>query len=179
MNAIPYLDWQPLNTVKNDNLGGLPTLKVFSGLPPCLLTLSRLHRVGKKILNPIIEKFNGTLHKEMGDGLLFTFQTATDAIKCGIKIQKETKSVKDLNLRIGIHIGDVIEEGDDIFGDGVNIASRIQGMADSGGICISQAVYDSIQSQADIFAQSIGKHTLKGIDAKQELYTLKLFALTK
>ena len=77
-----------------------------------------------------------------------------------------------MNLRIGIHIGDVIEQGEDIFGDGVNIASRIQSLADSGGICISQAVNDSIQSQSDIRAISIGNRELKGIEGKQEIFSL-------
>ena len=70
------------------------------------------------------------------------------------------------DCRIGVHIGDVIEQGEDIFGDGVNIASRIQSLADSGGICISQAVNDSIQSQSDIRAISIGNRELKGIEGK-------------
>ena len=72
----------------------------------------------EQILTPIIEEFNGTLHNRIGDGLLFTFQTVTDAIKCGIKIQKETKEVKDLNLRIGIHEGEItLKNGDVLFLD--------------------------------------------------------------
>ena len=89
-----------------------------------------------------------------------------------MEIQDTLQEVPALNLRIGIHIGDVIEQGDDIFGDGVNIASRIQNLADAGGICISQTVNDSIQSQSDIRAKSIGMCELKGIDGKQEVFSL-------
>ena len=83
-----------------------------------------------------------------------------------------------MNLRIGIHIGDVIEQGEDIFGDGVNIASRIQNLADSGGICISQTVNDSIQSQSNIRATSIGMCELKGIEGKQEVFSLIISGAT-
>ena len=89
-----------------------------------------------------------------------------------MEIQDTLQEVPALNLRIGIHIGDVIEQGEDIFGDGVNIASRIQNLANAGGICISQTVNDSIQSQSDIRATSIGMCELKGIDGKQEVFSL-------
>ena len=79
----------------------------------------------KQILTPIIEEFNGTLHKEMGDGLLFTFPTVTEAVKCGIKIQEDTKANADLNLRIGIHEGEITLKDGDALGDDVNVASRI------------------------------------------------------
>lgn len=126
----------------------------------------------RQLLEPIIKKHDGEILKEMGDGTLNSFPSAIEAVRCALDIQEMLDAVPALNLRIGVHIGDVIEEGDDIFGDGVNIASRIQDLAEPGGICISQAVYDSIQSQADIRADSIGKCELKGIEGNQEIYTL-------
>ena len=83
----------------------------------------------KQLLTPIIEEFNGTLHNKVGDGLLFTFSTVTDAVKCGIKIQQETKEVEDLNLRIGIHEGEITLKDGDALGDDVNVASRIDPFA--------------------------------------------------
>ena len=75
----------------------------------------------KQLLSPIIEEFNGTLHKEVGDGLLLTFQTVTDAVKCGIKIQDQTKEVEGLNLRIGIHEGEITFRDGDALGEVIAI----------------------------------------------------------
>ena len=126
----------------------------------------------RQLLEPLIKKYNGEILKEMGDGTLNSFSSAIEAVRCALEIQETLEEVPALNLRIGVHIGDVIEQGEDIFGDGVNIASRIQSLADSGGICISQAVNDSIQSQSDIRAISIGNRELKGIEGKQEIFSL-------
>ena len=76
----------------------------------------------KLILNPIIEEFKGTLHKEIGDGRLFTFPTVTDAVNCSIKIQESTKDIENLNLRIGIHEGEITLKDGDVLGDDVNVA---------------------------------------------------------
>ena len=126
----------------------------------------------RQLLDPLIKKYNGEILKEMGDGTLNSFSSAIEAVRCALEIQETLEEVPALNLRIGVHIGDVIDTGDDIFGDGVNIASRIQNLADPGGICISQAVNDSIQSQSDIRAISIGMRELKGIEGKQEIFSL-------
>ena len=126
----------------------------------------------RQLLEPLIKKYNGEILKEMGDGTLNSFSSAIEAVRCALEIQETLEEVPALNLRIGVHIGDVIEQGEDIFGDGVNIASRIQSLADSGGICISQAVNDSIQSQSDIRAISIGNRELKGIEGRQEIFSL-------
>lgn len=128
----------------------------------------------RQLTEPIIEKHKGQILKEMGDGTLNSFPSAIEAVRCAIEIQVAMAEIPALNLRIGIHIGDVIREGNDIFGDGVNIASRIESQAEPGQVCISRAVFDSIQSQKDIQARSIGKHTLKGIEESQELYNIEL-----
>jgi len=96
-----------------------------------------LLRLNKEIQNPLVESHQGRLLKELGDGTMSTFQTASDAIDCALALQKQTAEVENLTLRIGIHLGEVVIEENDAFGDGVNIASRIQSIADPGGIYIS------------------------------------------
>ena len=117
----------------------------------------------EEILMPIIEEFNGTLHNRIGDGLLLTFPTVTDAIKCGIKIQKETKKIEDLNLRIGIHEGEVTLKDGDVLGDDVNVASRIDPFAAEGGIVISGKVQQNISSLPEFETKFISEPSLKGV----------------
>ena len=126
----------------------------------------------KQILTPIIEGFNGTLHKEIGDGLLFTFPTVTEAVNCGIKIQEETKSVDDLNLRIGIHEGEITMKDGDVLGDDVNVASRIEPFSAIGGIAISGKVQQNISSLTEFDTKFIGKPKLKGVSQEVKLYCI-------
>ncbi len=126
----------------------------------------------KQILTPIIEKFNGTLHKEMGDGLLFTFPTVTEAVKCGIKIQEDTKANNDLNLRVGIHEGEITLKDGDALGDDVNVASRIETYAAAGGIAISGKVQQNISSLPEYETKFISEPLLKGV--RQEI---KIFCI--
>ena len=126
----------------------------------------------EQILTPIIEEFNGTLHNRIGDGLLFTFQTVTDAIKCGIKIQKETKEVKDLNLRIGIHEGEITLKNGDVLGDDVNVASRIDPFAAEGGIVISGKVQQNISSLPEFKTKFISEPLLKGVNQDVKVYCI-------
>ena len=125
-----------------------------------------------EILTPIIEEFNGTLHKEMGDGLLLTFPSVTEAINCGIKIQKETKNIKDLNLRIGIHEGEITIRDGDALGDDVNIASRIESYAAEGGIAISGKVQQNISSIPEFKTKFISQPNLKGVKQDVKIYCL-------
>ncbi|MBT5956657.1 MAG: adenylate/guanylate cyclase domain-containing protein, partial [Candidatus Marinimicrobia bacterium] len=126
----------------------------------------------KQILTPIIEEFNGILHKEMGDGLLFTFPTVSEAVKCGIKIQGQTKDSEDLNLRIGIHEGEVTLKDGDVLGDDVNVASRIEPFSAVGGIAISGKIQQNISSLTEFETKYIGKPKLKGVAQKVELYCI-------
>ena len=87
----------------------------------------------RQLQKPLIEQYTGKWIKELGDGILVTFATATDAVQCAISIQQFCNNMPDLKLRIGIHLGDVVFEDNDVFGDGVNIASRIQALAPIGG----------------------------------------------
>lgn len=126
----------------------------------------------KDVLTPIIKEFNGTLHKEIGDGLLFTFSTVTEAVKCGIKIQEVSKSVDDLNLRIGIHEGEITLKDGDALGDDVNITSRIFPYSPIGGIALSRKVQQNISSLPEFKTILIGNPKLKGVPQKTKIYCL-------
>ena len=95
-------------------------------------------------MKPVVENHNGQWVKEIGDGLLLTFNTVIDAVNCSIKIQDITKNIESLNLRIGIHQGEIIVQENDVLGDDVNIASRIEPFSAKGGIAISNKVNDAI-----------------------------------
>ena len=126
----------------------------------------------KQILTPIIEEFNGTLHNKVGDGLLFTFSTVTDAVRCGIKIQQETKEVEDLNLRIGIHEGEITLKDGDALGDDVNVASRIDPFAAEGGIVISGKVQQNISSLPEFKTKFISEPLLKGVSQEVKVFCI-------
>ncbi len=112
----------------------------------------------------LIRKYKGRLLKEMGDGMLASFPSSMDAIKCALSIQRAVKEL-DIPLRIGIHQGDVIFEKQDVLGDGVNIASRIQGIADTHGVVISEAVYRDIKNKYGLEITPMGEQALKGVEA--------------
>ena len=132
-----------------------------------------------KIVQPIVIKYNGTILKPQGDGYLMRFSSAVDAVRCGKDIQKEISIYnKEINenenilLRIGIHLGDVVLTENDIFGDGVNIASRIEPLASPDGICITDAVYQSVKSKLKLDCKRIDEVDLKHIDDKYTIYKL-------
>ena len=126
----------------------------------------------KEVIVPILDEFNGTLHKEMGDGLLFTFPTVTEAVKCAIKIQEVTKSVDELNLRIGIHEGEITFKDGDVLGDDVNVASRIEPFAPVGGIAISGKVQQNISSLPEFQTDFVGNPSLKGVSQDVKVYCI-------
>ena len=98
----------------------------------------RILRKNRDIVKLLVGQFNGELLKEMGDGNLCSFGSVVDAVNCALEIQNTLIDETEFKLRIGIHIGDVVvEESGDVFGDGVNVASRIENLAEPGGICIS------------------------------------------
>ena len=116
-----------------------------------------------EILLPIVEKFNGILNNRIGDGLLFTFPTVTESIKCAIEIQQTTSSLNNLNLRIGIHEGEVTIKDGDVLGDDVNVASRIEAFSPIGGIAISGKVQQNISSLPEYKTEFIVNPKLKGV----------------
>ncbi len=113
----------------------------------------------RKLQKPLIEQYGGKWIKELGDGVLACFTTVSDAVNAAIKIQEACNVSKDFLLRIGIHHGEVVFEENDIYGDAVNIASRIQALAPIGGIWISESVHNNVSNKREI---------------KQHLYVQKL-----
>ncbi len=124
--------------------------------------LELLH-INKEIQKPLVEKHNGKWVKEMGDGSLSYFNSALDAVNCAIKIQESARVNLEGKLRIGIHLGDVTIQYDDVYGDGVNVASRLESIADPGGIYISDATQKAIQGQFDFQTKYLGKIKLKNV----------------
>ena len=131
-----------------------------------------LVRISKEIQKPLVEKNNGKWLKEMGDGAMAQFNSALDSVNCAVEIQEMARAKFDGKLRIGIHSGDVTIENDDVYGDGVNVASRLESIADPGGIYISDAIQKAIRGQSDIQAKLLGEINLKNVD-----YSVKTYAL--
>jgi adenylate cyclase len=130
--------------------------------------LSQNRHVQKKL----IDQYNGKWIKELGDGVLSTFTTITDAVNCAGSILKASEKIEGLKLRIGIHHAEVIFENGDVFGDGVNIASRLQAIAPAGSICISEAVRNNIANRKEIKTRLIDQVELKHVKELLTIYEL-------
>jgi len=135
--------------------------------------LALLHK-NREIQKHCIEKYNGKWLKEMGDGTLLSFNTITDAVHCAIEIQKSAEEEPELRLRIGVHLGEVLFEGEDVFGDGVNIASRIEAIAQEGEIVVSEAVYQNIKNQEGIQTEFIKEEQLKNVEEPVKIYRINV-----
>jgi len=130
-----------------------------------------------EIIKPIVKKHNGEWLKEIGDGLLFSFDSSLEAVRCSIEIQETLKDVEDLNIRIGIHQGDIFVKDGDVFGDDVNIASRIEGFAPIGGISLSDKIHKDISGVSDIKTSFIGHRNLKGVEQETKIRCISSNAL--
>jgi adenylate cyclase len=128
-------------------------------------------RKNREIQKTNIKKYNGKWLKEMGDGILASFHTASDAVRCAGEIQHAAKN-EGIQLRIGINEGEVVFEGSDVFGEGVNIASRLEELAEAGSIQISGAVYKDIRNKSGINAELVGEQSLKNIDDPVKIYKI-------
>src|SRR6516165_5085329 len=119
-------------------------------------TLARLKTVRLELIDPAIDKCKGRIVKTTGDGMLVEFQSVTEALRCAIDLQeqmarrnRDMPASRTLLYRIGINLGDMIVESGDIFGDGVNVAARLEALAEPGGICVSAAVRDQVGDRLD------------------------------
>jgi class 3 adenylate cyclase len=126
----------------------------------------------REILKPIVEKHEGEWLKEEGDGLLLSFPSSKEAVNCSIQMQAAVKNIEDLNLRIGIHQGDIIIENKDVFGDDVNIASRIEPFAAAGGIAVSQKIQQDLSSNPEFKFKFIDTPKLKGVLQEVSVYCI-------
>jgi class 3 adenylate cyclase len=133
-----------------------------------------LLKKNRSVQRPIIEKFNGRWLKEIGDGVLASFTTVTDAVYCAATIQKTCENEPNLKLRIGIHQGEVVFEGADVFGDGVNIASRLEPLAPIGGILVSESVHRNIGNKTNIKSTFIREEQLKNVREPMKIYSVQV-----
>src|SRR6185436_7562258 len=125
-------------------------------------TLAQLEALRTEIIEPQIAKHAGRLFKAVGDGFLIEFASAVQAVSCAKAIQ-EANTLGGLPLRIGIHVGDVVVQGADLMGDGVNIAARLEGVAGPGGIALSRAVHEQVRDRLDLAFTDKGEIELKNI----------------
>ena len=127
-------------------------------------TLSRLKENRAGVFDPQVAKHGGRQFKLMGDGALVEFGSVVAAINCALAIQEGTGKVEGLRYRIGINLGEVIVEGDDIYGEGVNVAARIQALAPVGGVALSRVVKDQAEGKAACVFEDMGEHSVKNIE---------------
>jgi TolB-like protein/class 3 adenylate cyclase len=127
----------------------------------------------RHVQKPIIEKHNGTWLKEIGDGVLASFPTGSEAVYCAKEIQEVCEKEQDLKLRIGIHLGEVIFENNDVFGDGVNIASRLEPLAPTGGIYVSESVHKNVLNKKGIVTKYIREEKLKNVKESVRIYEVR------
>ena len=133
---------------------------------------SALLKQQRELFRPIVDSYKGMWVKEMGDGLLLTFDTITDAVNCCIKLQGASKQINNLDLRIGIHQGEILIEENDIIGDDVNVAARIEPFSAPGGIAISNKVHDAIVRESEFETKYLGKPKLKGVGQEVKVYCI-------
>jgi class 3 adenylate cyclase len=131
--------------------------------------LVRLRTLRRELIEPEIGAHRGRIVRTMGDGLLAEFASAIDAVRCAVAMQRRVTAGGDepaerrLQFRVGINVGDVLADGDDILGDAVNIAARLEAIAEPGGICLSAAAYEQVRGKLDIAVADMGEQDLKNI----------------
>ena len=143
-------------------------------------TLARLNALRREVIDPTIAAHSGRIVKLMGDGALVEFASAVDAVICAIEIQRQIcerdtgkSEGNPIQFRIGINVGDVIIQGDDILGDGVNIAARLEGIAEPGGISISEDVWRQVQGKVAAIFVDAGEQSLKNIARPVRVYRVE------
>ena len=133
-------------------------------------TLARLKALRRELIDPQIAEHSGRIVKTTGDGLLLEFGSAVDAIRCVVDIQRAIAAFesglaedKQIRFRIGVNVGDIVIDGDDILGDGVNVAARLEQIAEPGGICISDRTYEDVRGRIDLEFDDLGEQVFKNI----------------
>lgn len=129
-------------------------------------------RKNRTLQKPIIEQFNGTWIKELGDGVLASFSTVSDAYNAACKIQEQCNVTKDFQISIGIHQGEIVLEDGDIYGDAVNVASCIQSLGVPGSILFSKKVKDEIRNKSEFQTVSLGSFEFKHVEEPLEIFAI-------
>ena len=136
-------------------------------------TVSELKSVRASVINPAISRLNGRIVKHTGDGFLAEFQSVQDAVDCAIEMQSDLRT-SSLNFRMAVNLGDVIDDGEDIYGEGVNIAARLETLADPGGISISGGVFDQVRNRVKANFEDLGEHEVKHVSAPVRVYRIEV-----
>jgi adenylate cyclase len=143
-------------------------------------TLDRLRSIRAELIDPTITAHRGRLVKTTGDGLLVEFGSVVDALRCATEVQQAmaernagTSAAEKIEFRIGINMGDVVVEDGDIFGDGVNVAARLEALADPGGICVSARVQEDTAGRLELVFDDLGEQTLKNIGRPVRAYRVR------
>jgi TolB-like protein/Flp pilus assembly protein TadD len=146
-------------------------------------TLAQLAEHRRELIDPRLREHHGRLVKTTGDGLLVEFASAVDAVRCAVEIQRgmdkrnmPVPPERRIEFRVGVNVGDVILDGGDIFGDGVNIAARLQEFADAGGICVSRRVHEDTSGKVDVAFEDAGEPSLKNIERPIRVYRVRMGA---
>src|ERR1700674_3940303 len=144
-------------------------------------TLAGLKAHRRELIDPKIAEYGGRIVKTTGDGLLLEFPSVVDAVRCAVDVQRGMAErnagvppEQRIDLRIGINVGDIIIDGEDIFGDGVNVAARLQTLAEPGGICVSRVVRDQVLDKLSFAFEDLGPQEVKNIARPVEAYRVDL-----
>src|SRR3954451_17678387 len=144
-------------------------------------TIARLKAVRAEIADPLIARHHGRLVKLMGDGALVVFDSVVDAVACAVEIQRATAGrnaglpeAERIVFRIGVNLGDVALVDDDVYGDGVNVAARLEQLADPGGVMVSGTAYDQLHGKLDLPLDFAGEQQLKNITRPVRAYRVRL-----
>src|ERR1700720_4288783 len=148
-------------------------------------THQRLQALRRELLDPKIAEHHGRIVKTTGDGLLAEFPSVVDAVRCAVEVQQAmpernagVAADNRIELRIGINLGDVIVEGDDLYGDGVNIAARIEALADAGGVFVSNTVHDQVRDRLPFVFEDLGEQQVKNMTRPVRVYRVRDVAAT-
>jgi TolB-like protein len=136
-------------------------------------TVAAWQAARREVIKPTVADHSGKIVKLTGDGFLVEFLTVQDAVNCAIAMQRDLAS-SSLDFRMGVNMGDIVDDGEDIHGEGVNIAARLEGLAETGGICISGDVYNQIRNRVDAIFEDMGQQEVKNVSAPVQVYAVRL-----
>jgi TolB-like protein/class 3 adenylate cyclase len=148
-------------------------------------TLAQLKAHRRELVDPKIAQHRGRIVKTTGDGMLVEFASVVDALRCAVEVQRgmidrnaEVPQDKRIEFRVGINVGDIIIDGDDIYGDGVNVAARLEGLAEPGGICVSGRAQEDARGKLEITFEEMGEQKLKNIERPLRVCRVKLYGMS-
>src|SRR5712671_2334688 len=144
-------------------------------------TLAALKELRREFADPKIKEHRGRIVKTTGDGLLVEFASVVDAMRCAVEVQHEmternagVPEERRIQFRIGINLGDIIKDGRDIYGDGVNVAARLEALAEPGGICVNRVVRDQVRDKLDVAFEDLGEQQVKNIARPVHIYRIRV-----